>query len=57
MYNTVYEAPASFITSTTSKNYITIDTQTFFVESDKIKFGLKKVNTGYQYNKIYQFSK
>lgn len=49
-YDTIYEGPASLVTSTTSINSITIETQTFLVESNKIAFALKKINTGFACN-------
>lgn len=49
-YDTIYEGPASLITSTTSINSIMSDTQTFLVESDKIAFALKKIKMGFACN-------
>lgn len=41
---------ASLVTSTISINPITIKTRTFLVESNKIAFTLKKINTGFERN-------
>lgn len=49
-YDTIYEGPASLITSTTLVNSIMTNIQTFLVESDKIVFALKKLNTGFACN-------
>jgi len=45
-YDTLYEGPATLITSKQSKNSTT-EIQTFLVESDKIAFALKKLNMDY----------